>query len=441
MLLIRKNGATSNILRATLRHSSTGQGLTGLAFSSSGLIISTICDNEATATAYTAAGSTIETITTLGTFAAPTATKCRFKEVDATNHPGLYEFQFSDARFAVANAKTLRVTVTGATNLLSRDIFIQLTSMDVDDAVRGGMTAFPNVASGSAGALIVSGTGTAALSVSSGVAQADVAKVNNVSTSSVTTINANIGTTQPVNYTGTGASALVKSDMVDIKGTAVTESGAGRLAAAFSTQYDVAAPVFTAASVNQTGDSFARIGATGSGLTTLATAASITTLTTNVANVQADTDDIQTRLPAALSSGNMKVDVFAMQNNVVTAAAIADGAIDEATFAADTAKYQAKLGLIDDDSGTSDRYVVSFFKNGQPITSGISGTPTIQIIKVADGSNLLAATNMTQIGSTTRWRHTETSSRIVDGALYVAVIIATINSVAMTWEQWIGRDT
>ena len=94
MLHTFKNGQGSIIIRAKLLDSSstTGAGLTGLLFSSTGLIISTIADNEATATAYTAAGSTTETITTLGTYAAPTATKCRFKEVDATNHKGLYEF-------------------------------------------------------------------------------------------------------------------------------------------------------------------------------------------------------------------------------------------------------------------------------------------------------------------------------------------------------------
>src|SRR5689334_19109019 len=95
---IRTLSSTSNIERVKLRKADTGQGLTGLTFSSSGLIISTITDNEAAATAYTQAGSTIETISTLATYAAPTATKCRFKEVDATNHPGLYEIQFADAR-------------------------------------------------------------------------------------------------------------------------------------------------------------------------------------------------------------------------------------------------------------------------------------------------------------------------------------------------------
>lgn len=50
--------------------------------------------------------------------------------------------------------------------------------------------------------------------------QADAAKINGVSTSSVTTVNANIGTTQPTNFTGTGGSALVKTDVQDFGGTA-----------------------------------------------------------------------------------------------------------------------------------------------------------------------------------------------------------------------------
>jgi len=73
----------------------------------------------------------------------------------------------------------------------------------------------------------------------------------------------------------------------------------------------------------QTGDSFARIGATGSGLTTLATQASVNTvddfLDTEIlaikavtdalpnagalTTIQSDLDDIQTRLPAALTAG------------------------------------------------------------------------------------------------------------------------------------------
>lgn len=119
-------GTTSNLIRFLLKRADTGAPFTGLAFDSAGLRISTIADVEAAATAYTAAGSTIETIETLGTYAAPTATKCRFREVDPTNHAGLYELQFADARFAVPNSKRLVVTVGGVSNLNQSDYEIQL---------------------------------------------------------------------------------------------------------------------------------------------------------------------------------------------------------------------------------------------------------------------------------------------------------------------------
>lgn len=104
----------NNIIEFILRDTSTGAPKTGLLFSSAGLIISTKTDNEASAINYTQAGSTIETITTLGTYAAPTVNKCRFKEVDATNLPGLYQFQFTDTRFSVSSSRKLNIVVSGA---------------------------------------------------------------------------------------------------------------------------------------------------------------------------------------------------------------------------------------------------------------------------------------------------------------------------------------
>jgi hypothetical protein len=168
MASLRKNASISNVRRFKLVNSTTGSGFTGATNGSSGLTISTICDVEATAVAYTQAGATIQTIATLGTFAAPSANNCRFKEVDATNHPGLCEFQFADARYAVANAKQMVVTVSGVTNLLQADYEIQLTSTDVDDAVHGGLSALPNTPVTTNGSLITSGTATAQLNPTSG---------------------------------------------------------------------------------------------------------------------------------------------------------------------------------------------------------------------------------------------------------------------------------
>lgn len=186
MLISYVRGQTSIVLRIKILNSSvsTGAGLTGLTSASSGLIISTIANNEATATTYTVAGSTIETITTLGTYAAPTATKCRFKEVDATNHPGVYEIQIADARFAVASAKSLLVSVLGATNAAQCDALIPLTDVNPYDAVRGGMTALPNAAAEAAGGLFTRGTGAGQINqAANGMIDTNPVRLNNVSQS------------------------------------------------------------------------------------------------------------------------------------------------------------------------------------------------------------------------------------------------------------------
>lgn len=155
-----KNGQASVILRVKLLDSSStvGAGLAGLTSASSGLIIGTIADNEATTTAYTVAGSTIETITTLGTYAAPTATKCRFKEVDATNHKGVYELQLADARYAVASAKSLVVSILGATNLAQVDYVVPLVSDDPYVAKPANYASFSIDASGRVDVIKVAGT-------------------------------------------------------------------------------------------------------------------------------------------------------------------------------------------------------------------------------------------------------------------------------------------
>jgi hypothetical protein len=107
-----KDGTSSVILRVRVSDTSStiGGGKTGVAHDSSGLYISAIADNEPTTTSYASSGSTIESITTLGTYAAPTSGKCRFKEVDSTYHPGIYEIQLANTRFNTG-ARSLIVSV------------------------------------------------------------------------------------------------------------------------------------------------------------------------------------------------------------------------------------------------------------------------------------------------------------------------------------------
>lgn len=127
-----KRGQTSVILRVKILDSSvaTGAGKTGIAYNTSGLIISTICDNESAPTVYTSAATHIQDIATLGTFAAPSASCCRFKEVDSTNHKGIYEIQLDDTRYAKSGAKSMIVSISGPTGCAETDVVIPLVDLD-----------------------------------------------------------------------------------------------------------------------------------------------------------------------------------------------------------------------------------------------------------------------------------------------------------------------
>lgn len=130
------NGSTGVIVRILLLDSgsTTGGGKTGLTSASAGGIVSVIADNEATATAYTVTAGNLETISTLGTYAAPTSGKCRFKEVDATNHPGLYEIHLANARWAVSGAKSIIITVSGFSATVPANAEYQLSAVPATDA-------------------------------------------------------------------------------------------------------------------------------------------------------------------------------------------------------------------------------------------------------------------------------------------------------------------
>jgi hypothetical protein len=184
---ILKRGATSNIIRVFLQDSAstTGAGKTALTNTSSGLIISTIADLEATATTYTSSATNVETITTLGTFAAPTASKCRFREVDATNFPGVYEIHIADARFAVANSTQLLISIQ-CTGVAPVYVEYQLVVVDLMNGVHFGLTALPNTAVTTNGSLITSGTGTAQLSVTSGNVSVGTIATNAITAASIT---------------------------------------------------------------------------------------------------------------------------------------------------------------------------------------------------------------------------------------------------------------
>jgi hypothetical protein len=140
----RKAGTTSHILEIFLQDSSktTGDGLTGLLFSTAGLTCYYKRNRDTASVAVTLAD-----ITTLGTYASG-----GLKAVDGTHMPGVMEFHPPDAALA-AGSGTVTFFFQGATNLAQTPQEVELTATDNQDAVRGGMTALPNVNAGASGGL------------------------------------------------------------------------------------------------------------------------------------------------------------------------------------------------------------------------------------------------------------------------------------------------
>jgi len=96
------------------------------------------------------------------------------------------------------------------------------------------------------------------------------------------------------------------------------ETNYDHVAFTFTNTSAVSATVQTYPTFPQTGDSFARLGAPVGA-----------SLSADVAGVQSDTNDIQTRIPAALVSGRIDASVGAMATDVLTSTALAASATAE----------------------------------------------------------------------------------------------------------------
>ena len=158
----------------------TGASQVGLAYNSSGL------------TAYYSFAGTNATshAITLATLAAVTSawSSGGFIKLDDTNMPGVYRFDVPDAVLAASKGREVIITFNGYAGMAPRHIKLELTGWDNQDVV-------------------------------------NVGKINGISTSSVTSINAHIGTLQDVVFLGTGSNATVKSALYFWNGYAVQTNG------------------------------------------------------------------------------------------------------------------------------------------------------------------------------------------------------------------------
>lgn len=207
-------GTTSYLARIFIQDSSstTGAGLAGLTSGSSGLVCYRARDDDGNA-----AGTQI----TLSAGTRGTWSSGGFVEKDASNMPGVYELGITNASL-VTGSKSVLIMLKGATNMAPLALEIELTGWDNQDGVRGGLTALPNAAAEAAGGIFTRGTG--------------AGQINQE------------------------ANGYISVNLKAILGTVLTET-AGLLAGGFKKFFNVASPTLTCLGIDQTGDSYARIGA------------------------------------------------------------------------------------------------------------------------------------------------------------------------------------
>lgn len=129
--------------------SSTGVGLSGLAYNTANLVAY-----------YFQPGVTDATSITLATLASETAAYSSggFKEIDSTTMKGCYRFDIPNA--VLTGATSVIVMLSGAANMVPVVLEIELTAWNNQDTVRGGLTALPNTACTTNASLLTSGAGT-----------------------------------------------------------------------------------------------------------------------------------------------------------------------------------------------------------------------------------------------------------------------------------------
>lgn len=210
-----KAGTTSVLDEIYIQNSTSpsGAGLTGLSSASAGLTcyVGRADDGNAggTAISLTSTGA-------LGTWASGW-----FKEKDATNMPGVYEFGYTNASLS-AGSRFATFVFKGATNMAELVFQVELTGWDNQDAVRGGMTALPNANASASGGLLTFGTSTGQINPSSGKVPATLA-----ATDVIGNVPADLQTIKT--QTVTCAAGITVSPFVGSTGAAVNGTNANTL--------------------------------------------------------------------------------------------------------------------------------------------------------------------------------------------------------------------
>jgi len=259
--------------------------------------------------------------------------------------------------------------------------------------------------------------------------------------------------------------------------SAPDSSGVGTLIAALGTPSNLGSGATVAGNLTDISAQAGQIGTAGAGLTNIgdtrlanldatltsrtlatadyATATALGTVDTVVDGIAAQTVKMQFDDDDCLRANAEKIVGYAPKGNIdipndqftfwaipsngtTTFTPFQTGA--EVTLADSEDVYPADVSLTIDDTNSKDEYTVQWFRNGTPVTSGVT-VPTLQAIKRADGTDLIGVSAMTQIGSTGSYKYDAlTTERATAGEAVVIVVSATINGATRTWRKVVTRD-
>lgn len=112
-----------------------------------------------------------------------------------------------------------------------------------------------------------------------------------------------------------------------------------------------------------------------------------------------------------------------------------------------TMVFTGDIHLVVDEANSQDEYSITWWSNGRPMTQsylgGLISNCKIRVFKWSDGTDLIALTSMTQIGSSAVYKYVATgASRIAAGESYIVEIAADYGvSQKMVARRIVSRDS
>ena len=199
--------------------------------------------------------------------------------IDDTHMKGWVRVDIPNAVVAASKGRSVGINIYGGTNMAPCAAEIELTGWDNQDAVHGGLSAIPNAAAGASGGLVISGS-------NAGTTTFGALTVTGATTlTGAVLLSSTLGVTGATTFTGVvtasaGIAANVTGNLIGTVSTLTTYTG----------------------NTPQTGDSFARIGALGAGLTALAPSATALSTAQWTNGRAADLDNLDVAVSTRLAT-------------------------------------------------------------------------------------------------------------------------------------------